>query len=109
MSDEVGVNVVKGKSKGEAAEMLAEAMVGLTDTFESMLEDIRSPAAEVPVRLGYDKFREDTSVFLGELQNHGLQLSENIQSGASAAAKNDYDSSEDFDSPWPGLSREVNG
>ncbi|CAM3727333.1 hypothetical protein NORO109296_04880 [Nocardiopsis rhodophaea] len=109
MSEEVGVNVVKGKSKGEAAEMLAEAMVGLADTFEAMLEDIRAPAAEAPVRMGYDKFREDTSVFLGELQNHGLQLADNIQSGASAAAKNDYESSEDFDDPWPGLSRDVNG
>ncbi|MBB6170635.1 hypothetical protein HNR23_000695 [Nocardiopsis mwathae] len=109
MSEEIGVNVVAGKSKGEAAETLAEAMVGLTDTFETMLEDIRSPAAEFPVRQGYDKFREDTSVFLGELQIHGLRLSENIKSGASAAAKNDYDASEDFQGAWPGLSRSVNG
>jgi len=108
VSDEVGVNVVAGMSKGEAAEELAEAMAGLNDTFETMLEDVRSPTAEFPVRQGYDKFLEKMSPFMADLERHGLRLAENIQAGASEAAQNDYESSQEFEGAWPGLNRDIN-
>ncbi|MDE3723542.1 hypothetical protein PWG71_19300 [Nocardiopsis sp. N85] len=96
-SDGVGANWA-AMGKAEQAEALAEAMVGLEETFELLIGEI-APAAG-PVEADYHKFKENLQPEIRKVQWNGLALADDIQAGASEIARNDYESSEEYRGAW---------
>jgi hypothetical protein len=96
-SGEAGANWA-AMGKAEQAEALAEAMVGLEETFELLIGEI-APAAG-PVEADYHKFKENLQPEIRRVQENGLALANNIQAGASEIAQNDHESSDHYQGAW---------
>lgn len=105
-SGEAGANIWAALEKGEQAEVLAESMVGLEDTFELLMEELKSKSGWM-ISSGYSTFKQDLQPEIRKVQENGLQLANNIQAGASGIAENDYESSDDYVEAW-GNMPEVN-
>lgn len=105
-SGEAGANIWAALEKGEQAEVLAESMVGLEDTFELLMEELKSKSGWM-ISSGYSAFKQDLQPEIRKIQENGLQLANNIQAGASGIAENDYESSDDYVEAW-GNMPEVN-
>ncbi|WP_017569576.1 hypothetical protein [Nocardiopsis halotolerans] len=100
MTTEAGGNPIEGMEGGEYAETLAAAMAGLADAFDLLMEDAESMSGHEDVRAGFSAFKEENAQALIDIQALGLTLANNVQAGAGEIARNDLDSSEDFDHPW---------
>lgn len=100
MSSEAGGNPIEGMQGGEYAETLAAAMAGLADTFDLLMEDTERASGHEDVKAGFGTFKESTAQALIDIQRLGLTLADNIQAGAGEIARNDLESSENFDHPW---------
>lgn len=97
-SEEVGANTWAAASKGEQAEALAEAMVGLEETFEGLMDDLKDKADWLTY--GYQQFKSNLQPDIRTIQEEGMRLADNIQSGASEIARNDHESGEGFQGAW---------
>ncbi len=100
MSDEAGGNPIEGYEGAELAGALAESMAGLADMFELIMEDAETVVHRDEISSALRVYREEYGPALVEVQEHGLQLAENIQAGASEIALNDHESAEDYNTPW---------
>lgn len=109
MSGESGGNPIEGYEGAELAEALAESMAGLADMFDLIMEDAETVATRDEVSSALRAYKEEYGPALIEVQEHGLQLAENIQAGASEIARNDHEAAGDYDTPWDlGTSLKVN-
>ncbi|MET9797383.1 hypothetical protein [Nocardiopsis alba] len=97
---EAGGNPIEGYQGGQYAEALASAMAGLADMFESVTDSAKSSAGHDDVKAGYEAFKERHLQDFIDVQEHGLALANNIQSGAGKIAENDLESAEQYDTPW---------
>ncbi|PDP89267.1 hypothetical protein CQJ94_02390 [Glycomyces fuscus] len=88
--------------KGFQAEAMAEAMVGLEQTFELLMEELKSKSGWM-ISSGYSAFKQDLQPEILKVQQNGLQLANSIQAGASEIAQNDYESSNDYAGAWENL------
>ncbi len=96
MTNGVGGNPNEGLQDGQNAEALASAMAGLADMFDLVVEDAVSVAGEDDVEAAYRAFKERHFQDFLDVQEHGLQLADNIQAGASEIALNDLENAEEF-------------
>ncbi|WP_306366078.1 hypothetical protein [Nocardiopsis sp. CC223A] len=93
-----GANTWEAATKGEQAAALAEAMVGLDETFSSLMDDIAGKAGWIAS--GYLNFKFELEPEIATVQRNGLSLADSIQSGASEIARNDHESSDGFVESW---------
>lgn len=100
MSGEAGANPIEALEGGELAETLAEAMAGLADMFDLVMEDAETVAQREEVSSALRAYKEEYSPAIVEAQEHGLQLANNIQAGASQTALNDLEAAQEYDTPW---------
>ncbi|MFE6450398.1 hypothetical protein [Nocardiopsis dassonvillei] len=100
MAGEAGANPIEALEGGELAEALAEAMAGLADMFDLIMEDAETVAQRDEVSSALRAYKEEYAPTLVEVQEHGLQLANNIQAGASETALNDLESAEEYNTPW---------
>lgn len=109
MSGEAGGNPIEGYQGGELAGALAESMAGLADMFDLVMEDAETVAQRDVVSSALAAYKEEHSQAIIDAQEHGLQLADNIQAGAGEIAETDWDSSDDFKTPWDlGVDLQVN-
>ncbi|MEC3895373.1 MULTISPECIES: hypothetical protein [Nocardiopsis] len=99
--DELEANPWQGYSKGEVAEGLAQAMVGLDDDFDQLITRIMSAAGDASS--GYSGFRSEVKPELEIIQTNGLNLAEDTQSGAAEIAKADYEAEDVYRGAWPDI------
>lgn len=104
---EAGVNPFEGMAAGERAEALAGAMAGLSDMFDHLVGEAISAAENWNVQNGYRTFLNRHLDHIIDVQEHGMQLAENIQSGVSSIAENDVKNAEEYTAPWQSL-RDIN-
>ncbi|GAA0999435.1 hypothetical protein Q7689_02090 [Nocardiopsis tropica] len=97
-SGEAGANTWAAMEQGAQAEAMAEAMVGLEETFTMLMDDLASYTGWVSS--GYIAFRDDLQPEVHQVQQNGIVLANNIQAGASEIAQNDYDGGEEFSGAW---------
>ncbi|WP_285733529.1 hypothetical protein [Nocardiopsis sp. ATB16-24] len=107
MTNEAGANPIEAMQGGEYAETLASAMAGIADMFDLIMEDAKTASGHPNVALGFGLFKNDMQPIFQEVQDHGLQLAENIQAGAGETALNDLESAEEYDTPWE-FHRDIN-
>lgn len=100
MSGEAGANPIEAMEGGEYAETLASAMAGIADMFDLLMEDAKTASGNRDVSLGFDLFKHDMYPIFQDVQEHGLQLADNIQAGASEIALNDVEVADEYDTPW---------
>jgi hypothetical protein len=100
MAGEAGANPIEALEGGELAEALAEAMAGLADMFDLIMEDAETVAQRDEVSSALRAYKEEYAPALVEVQEHGLQLANNIQAGASETALNDLEAAEEYSTPW---------
>ncbi|QUX31121.1 hypothetical protein KGD83_11880 [Nocardiopsis akebiae] len=100
MAGEAGANPIEALQGGELAEALAEAMAGLADMFDLIMEDAETVAQRDEVSSALRAYKEEYAPTLVEMQEHGLRLANNIQAGASETALNDLEAAEHYDTPW---------
>lgn len=100
MSGESGGNPIEGFEGAELAAALAESMAGLADMFDLIMEDAETVAHRDEVSSALRAYKEEYGPALIEVQEHGLQLAENIQAGASEIARNDQEAAERYETPW---------
>jgi hypothetical protein len=100
MAEEAGANPIEALEGGELAEALAEAMAGLADMFDLIMEDAESVANRDEVQAALRSFKEEYSPAIVEVQEHGLQLAGNIQAGAAEVAVNDLQAASEYETPW---------
>ena len=105
MPEEVGVQTDLGFQSGLDAEAMANAMAGLSDMFDHLIEEARSRAEHARMRTGYSAMFDKYVDHVSEVEDNGLRLAENIQAGVSESAETDLKSAEDYANAWPGLSR----
>ncbi|MEY9215023.1 hypothetical protein NI17_016935 [Thermobifida halotolerans] len=109
MSDEAGGNPIEGYEGAELAEALAESMAGLADMFDLIMEDAETVVRRDEISAALRVYREEYGPALVEVQEHGLQLAENIKAGASEIALNDYEAAENYSTPWElGMDLQIN-
>ncbi|WP_026128967.1 MULTISPECIES: hypothetical protein [Nocardiopsis] len=109
MPNEAGGNPIEGYQGGELAGALAESMAGLADMFDLIMEDAETVAQRDEVSSALATYRDEYRQVIIDAQEHGLQLAENIQAGAREIAENDWESSNDFKTPWDlGVDLQVN-
>ncbi|MBB6173415.1 hypothetical protein HNR23_003475 [Nocardiopsis mwathae] len=108
MADESGGDPSRISGKARSAAQLADAMSGLRDTFNDIMNSAQKAAVEEECAEGYPKFRDNYAETILELEEHGLQLAKNIHSGGAAIGRNDDTTEEGFNGAWPGLSRPIN-
>lgn len=104
-SGETGANTWAAMEQGAHAEAMAEAMVGLEETFTLLMDDLATYTGWIAS--GYVYFKEELQPEVHQVQQNGIALANNIQSGASEIAKNDQDSGDGFTEAW-GNMPEVN-
>ncbi|MGW9554184.1 hypothetical protein ACWGSK_06705 [Nocardiopsis sp. NPDC055551] len=107
MSGSVGVNPFKAHEDAEFSESLAEAMIGLVEVFEDLISDAKEQSGNTQVGIGYERFKEDHIEFIEKVREHGLQIADNVQSGAKESAQTDWEAAEEFEHPWE-LARDIN-
>ncbi|WP_370012849.1 hypothetical protein UIS43_07210 [Nocardiopsis sp. LDBS0036] len=100
MSGGSGGNPIEGYEGAELAAALAESMAGLADMFDLVMEDAEAVAHRDEVSSALRAYKEEYGPTIVEVQEHGLQLAENIQAGASEIARNDQESAEHYETPW---------
>ncbi|MEV2279395.1 hypothetical protein AB0I72_27845 [Nocardiopsis sp. NPDC049922] len=109
MSGESGGNPIEGYEGAQLAEALAESMAGLADMFDLIMEDAETVAQRDEVSSALRAYKEEYGPAIVEVQEHGLQLADNIQAGASEIARNDQEAAGDYQTPWDlGVNLEVN-
>lgn len=89
MADESGGDPSRISGKARSAAQLADAMSGLRDTFNDIMNSAQKAAVEEECAEGYPKFRDNYAETILELEEHGLQLAKNIHSGGAAIGRND--------------------
>lgn len=97
--DELSINIWEGMSKAQQAEVLAEAMVGLEDTFDLLMGEA-SDKSGYPMNYGYSSFKKSLQPEIEKLRNNGMELAERIQNGISETVEADYEASERFNGAW---------
>ncbi|MFJ9555495.1 hypothetical protein ACIRPH_16895 [Nocardiopsis sp. NPDC101807] len=107
MSTEAGANPIEAQQGGELAETLAEAMAGIADMYDHLLDDARARTKNSDVSNGFNVFKNSTYQSFIDVQNHGIQVANNIQSGAGSIAEADWENAEDFSQTWHGH-RDIN-
>lgn len=109
MSGEAGGNPIEGYQGGELASALAESMAGLADMFDLIMEDAETVAQWSEVSAALAAYKDEYRQAIIDAQEHGLQLANNIQEGSKKIAENDWESADDFKSPWDlGVDLQVN-
>ncbi|MES0835715.1 hypothetical protein [Nocardiopsis tropica] len=109
MSSETGGNPIEGYEGAQLAEALAESMAGLADMFDLIMEDAETVAQRDEVSSALRAYKDEYGPAIVEVQEHGLQLAENIQAGASEISRNDQESAGDYKTPWDlGVDLQVN-
>ncbi|WDZ88841.1 hypothetical protein [Nocardiopsis sp. HUAS JQ3] len=96
-----------GFSSGLDAEAMANAMAGLSDMFDHLMEEARSRSEHARMRTGYAVFLDKYVDHIAEVEENGLRLAENIQAGVAEAAETDLRSAEDYSHAWPDM-RSIN-
>jgi hypothetical protein len=107
-SGEAGGDVSEISPKAKEAAQLADAMSGLKIDFEDVIGEALAAAGERECIKGYIDFREKYLDDVIEVENHGMQFAENIDSAGAAIGEVDRDSTDDFGGAWPGLERDIN-
>lgn len=97
-SEEVGANTWEAASKGEQAEVLADAMAGLEATFDALMDDLKDKADWL--EYGYTQFKINLQPDICTVQTEGMQLAETIQEGAAGIAETDHEAGDDFKGAW---------
>lgn len=97
---EAGGNPIEGMQGGEYAETLASAMAGIADMFDLLMEDAKTASGNPDVSLGFGLFKNDMYPLFQDVQEHGLQLADNIQAGAGKIALNDVETAQEYTTPW---------
>ncbi|MEC3895369.1 hypothetical protein GTW20_10325 [Nocardiopsis alba] len=97
--DELSANPEEGFLKGNEAEILAEAMVGLEDTFELLMNEAVGKTGSL-IGTAYISFRNNVQPTIRTVQENGLALANDIQSGSAQIAKEDYEASEVYNGAW---------
>lgn len=97
-SGEVGANTWAAADKGAQAEAMAEAMVGLEETFSALMDDLAGKAGWIGS--GYLHFKYDLEPEIHTVQQNGISLANGIQAGASKIAENDSDAGGGFTESW---------
>ncbi|WP_239648113.1 hypothetical protein [Nocardiopsis ganjiahuensis] len=97
--DEVSVNSWAGMSRAEEAEAMAEAMVGLSDTFELLMGEAIDKAGWM-LRPGFYTFERENAPDIETLQNNGIELANGIQGGISRVVETDYEADETYQGAW---------
>ncbi|NKZ01663.1 hypothetical protein [Nocardiopsis alborubida] len=100
MAGEAGANPIEAMKGGELAETLADAMAGIADMYDFLLDEARSKTSNPDIANGFNLFKNSTHQSFLDVQNHGLQLANNIQSGAGSIAQEDWKSAENFSDTW---------
>ena len=103
MSEEVGVQTALGFQAGLDAETMANAMAGLSDMFDHLIEEARSRAEHVRMRIGYSVMFNKYVDHISDVEENGMRLAENIQAGVAESAETDLKSAEDYANAWPEL------
>ncbi|TQN30760.1 hypothetical protein FHX37_0644 [Haloactinospora alba] len=109
MTDEAGGNPDEIRGEAANAAELANAMTGLRETFTDIMDGVRKAAVEEECAEGYSKFKEKYLDDITDVENHGMELARNLDAGGAEIGATDDDTSDSYESPWPGLSRPVNG
>ncbi|MBR8743568.1 hypothetical protein DSY14_17825 [Nocardiopsis sp. MG754419] len=80
---------------------MAQAMVGLDDDFEQLIDRIMAAAGDASS--GYSAFRSEVKPELEIIKNNGLNLADDIQSGAKEIALADYEAEDVYRGAWPDI------
>ncbi|MFD3684050.1 hypothetical protein ACFWTE_04390 [Nocardiopsis sp. NPDC058631] len=107
MSNGTGANPIEAQQGGELAETLAQAMAGIADMYDFLLDEARAKTKNTDASNGFNVFKNLTYQSFIDVQTHGIQISNNIQSGAGSIAETDWKNSEDFSQAWNGH-RDIN-
>ncbi|WP_150250413.1 hypothetical protein [Nocardiopsis deserti] len=75
MAGEAGANPIEALEGGELAEALAEAMAGLADMFDLIMEDAETVAQRDEVSSALRAYKEEYAPTLVEVQEHGRRSS----------------------------------
>ncbi|MFD6099191.1 hypothetical protein ACFVWN_27610 [Nocardiopsis flavescens] len=97
-SEEVGANTWAAAEKAVQAEAMAEAMVGLEETFTMLMDDLAGYTGWISS--GYVAVRDDLQPEVHKVQQNGISLANGIQAGASEIALNDYEAGDRFSEAW---------
>lgn len=103
MPDEVGVEADLAFSAGLDAEAMANAMAGLSDTFESLVDEASSNAHHPGIKSGFTTFMNSYGESISKVEENGLTIADNIQEGVRDIAENDAQNSDDYGAAWPGV------
>lgn len=103
MGGETGANPIEAMQGGELAETLANAMAGIADMYDQLLDDARARTENSDVSNGFNVFKNSTYQSFIDVQTHGLALANNIQDGAGTVAQEDWEISQDFSETWGDL------
>lgn len=72
---EAGGNPIEAYEGGELAESLAEAMAGIADMYDHLLDDARPKTKYQEVSNGFNLFKNSTYQSFIDVQNHGINYS----------------------------------
>lgn len=97
-TEEVGANTWAAAEKGARAEAMAEAMVGLEETFTMLMDDLAGYTGWISS--GYVAVRDELQPEVHKVQQNGISLANNIQAGAAEIAQNDYEAGDEFAGAW---------
>ncbi|WP_084392190.1 hypothetical protein [Nocardiopsis listeri] len=100
-TNEAGANTWAAVEKGAHAEAMAEAMVGLEETFSLLMDDLSTSTGWIAS--GYVHFKNDLEPEIQKVQQNGIALANNIQAGASNIAENDHEASDEFSESWKSM------
>ncbi|TQN32808.1 hypothetical protein FHX37_2791 [Haloactinospora alba] len=105
---DIGMNPDSAQEKGKEAESLAAGFRDLELDFSDALQAAKAASGSEPGVSGWNGFADKQSNQMSSVEKQGLDLAENVQSGAAEGANTDNENANKYSGARYGLSRNIN-